>query len=141
MGWVCEAHDCQVNGTSVAPPDCDGTDVFVVGAGAIAVLCAASVATDHSLTVHDATCRPLLCATESDCPEWPDRRYGCDGGFCTTAGLALDVLDIEAVCLRTAVRGDTCAAIDADPAVQMAMTTAASACASGPCSLPASCRP
>lgn len=115
--------------------------MFVVGAGAIAVLCAASVATDHTFTLHEATCRPLLCATEADCPEWPDRHYGCDGGFCTTSELALDRLDIEATCLRRAARLDTCAAIDADPAVTSAMASAASACASGPCAIPASCRP
>jgi hypothetical protein len=141
VGWLCEGHDCQVNGVSVEPPDCDGDDIFVVGAGAIAVLCASSVAMDHTLTLHEATCRPLLCATETDCPQWPDRRYGCDSGFCTTADLALDMLDIEAVCLRTAARGATCADIDADPSVQMAMSMASAACASGPCTIPAACRP
>lgn len=141
VGWMCEGHDCQVNGVSIEPPDCDGEDIFVVGAGALAVLCAASVATDHTLTLHETTCRPLLCATPDDCPQWPDRRYGCDAGFCTTADLALDALDIEATCLRLAARGATCADIDADPVVQRAVQTATDACASGPCAIPAECRP
>ena len=141
VSWTCQVHDCQVTGTSVEPPDCDGDDVFVVGAGAIAVLCAASVAADHSLTLHEATCRPLICASEADCPQWPDRRYGCDGGFCTTSELALDALEVEAVCLRNARRGPTCAAIAADPTVIAAASTAASACATGGCTLPAECRP
>lgn len=139
--WMCAGHDCQVTGSSAPPPDCDGDDIFVVGAGAIAVLCGASVAADHSLSVHDATCRPLLCATADDCPQWPDRRYGCDGGFCTTADLALDALDVEASCLHLAPRADTCAAVDADPVVIAAMSTASSACAAGPCTIPAACRP
>jgi hypothetical protein len=139
--WMCEGHECQVTGTSDAPPDCDGDDIFVVGAGAIAILCAASVATDHSLTLHEATCRPLICATEGDCPQWPDRMYGCDGGFCTTASLALDAIDVEATCLRLAPRQDTCAATDADPAVVMATSTAMAACTTSGCTIPESCRP
>jgi hypothetical protein len=140
--WTCEAHECQVTGTSAPPPDCDGDDIFVIGAGAIAVLCGASVATDnHMLSVHDATCRPVICAQASDCPQWPDRMYGCDGGFCTTSDLALDVLDIEATCLRLAPRQDTCAATDTDPRVVSAMTTATSACTTSGCTLPSSCRP
>jgi len=139
--WTCEGHDCSVTGTSQAPPDCAGDDIFVVGAGAIAILCGASVGADHALSLHEASCRPLLCATESDCPQWPDRHYGCDGGFCTTSTQTLDMLDIESVCLRLAPRGDTCDAIDADPAVAMARATATSACTTTGCTIPASCRP
>jgi len=129
--WMCEGHDCQVTGTSTPPPDCDGDDVFVIGAGALAVLCGASVATDtHVLSVQ-----------ASDCPQWADRMYGCDGGFCTTSDLALDVLDVEATCLRLAPRQDTCAATDTDPMVVMAMTTATNACTSSGCALPSTCRP
>lgn len=138
--WTCEAHDCQVTGSSIAPPDCDGDDIWVVGAGALGVLCSASIGSDHMLTLREATCRPLICASESDCPEWPDRHYGCDSGFCTTADLALDALDIEATCLRTLNRADTCAEIDADPVVASAMSTATTVCMTG-CAIPASCRP
>jgi len=139
--WMCEAGMCQVSGASVAPPVCGDNDIFVVGAGAIAVLCGASVAMDHSFTIDDANCRPLICASSDDCPQWPDRRYGCDGGFCTTSALALDRIDIVATCLRTVPRDATCAAADADPMVVAARANATAACSSSGCTIPASCRP
>lgn len=133
--------ECQVTASSEPPPECEGDDIFVVGAGALAILCGASIDATHTLVLREASCRPLVCNVAADCPHWPDRDYGCDGGICTTSEVPLDALDLEALCLLHAARGATCEAMDADPAVAMALAQAQAACNATGCAIPEACRP
>ncbi|MFO0681908.1 MAG: hypothetical protein U0234_07655 [Sandaracinus sp.] len=139
--WSCMTGECQVTASSEPPPECEGDDIFVVGAGALAILCGASIDATHTLVLREASCRPLVCNVAADCPHWPDRDYGCDGGICTTSEVALDALDIEALCLLHAARAATCEATDADPAVAMALAQAQAACTATGCAIPEACRP
>lgn len=144
VDWECRGGDCDAvprRGTT-EPPACggEGDERWVVGAGAVAILCAASdVASD--LVVHEATCRPLACHDELDCPQWEDLVYGCDGGVCTTAALALDPLDVRAVCLRNVPRLATCDAQASDETTRARDALALEACPSAAaCTIPDACR-
>jgi hypothetical protein len=142
--WDCSGRDCQVTGSSAAPPDCGGPEVWVVAAGAVALLCGATVTPDHSLMVHEESCRPIMCGSSDDCPQWNDRPYGCDGHVCTTPAtnnIQLDVLDVQSSCLLTAPRGATCAEAQMDPVLASAHAMAVAACAPGVCTIPDACRP
>ncbi|UJR79520.1 hypothetical protein [Sandaracinus amylolyticus] len=142
VGWTCEHGDCEVEPrtATVDPPACGERDQWVVGAGAIAILCAATESDGGELTVHEATCRPLACDDELDCPQWEDLVYGCDGGVCTTDRFDLDVLDVRAACLRGVPRAPTCALQDEDPATIDRSALATNACpGEGPCELPEAC--
>ncbi len=141
--WECSAGECQVTGTSDPPPACTALpdiDLFVLGAGSFALLCGASVV-GHALVLHDESCRPIRCANETDCPQWDDRRYGCDAGLCTTTTRALDLLDVTAACLADVDRPATCVAAGMDAATQDGLLLAASACTAEGCTLPEACRP
>lgn len=141
--WACSGRTCEVTGSSVPPPTCTALpdiDLFVLGAGAIAMLCGASVV-GRTFELHEESCRPIVCADEGDCPQWDDRRYGCDAGTCTTTTRAPDMLDVTTACLATVDRPPTCVATGADPATQAALTNADGACSGSACTIPEVCRP
>lgn len=142
VGWTCERGACEVEPRSATadPPMCGERDQWVVGAGAIAILCAATEDDEGELTVRESTCRPLACEDELDCPQWEDLVYGCDGGVCTTDRLPLDGLDVRAACLRHLPRAATCDENDADPDNLARTALAARACPDArTCAVPEEC--
>jgi hypothetical protein len=141
--WRCSDGTCEVTATSDPPPACTALpdlDLFVLGAGSFALLCGASVV-DHTLVLHDDLCRPILCADESGCPQWDDRRYACDGGVCRTTGRAPDLLDVLAACLAHVERPLTCAAAQTDAPTLAALALARDACDATTCIIPEACAP
>ncbi len=143
IGWTCDYGGCttvQEAYSPPVPPDCgDGTE-HLVGAGAIANLCDVTPTADGDL-VHERTCRPLACADELDCPQWEERAYACLSGICQAQdGLALDRVDLSALCLYDLPRPTSCAEADADPEVTRRIALVDAACSSGTCaSVPAGC--
>ncbi|MDQ3035644.1 MAG: hypothetical protein M3Y87_24775 [Myxococcota bacterium] len=144
VGWECDGGECEVSLRRVTadPPVCAADDRWVVGAGAVAILCAASEE-GGELAVHESTCRPIACDDELDCPQWDDLSYGCDVGICTTSFFDLDPLDVRAACLRLVPRRETCEAQDADADTIARTAIAAAACPDGApgCAIPEECRP
>lgn len=142
VGWTCERGACEVEprGATLDPPACGERDQWVVGAGAIAILCAATEDDAGELSVRESTCRPLACDDELDCPQWEDLVYGCDAGVCTTDRLALDALDVRAACLRHLPRAASCDENDADPDNVARTALAARACPDArTCAIPEEC--
>lgn len=144
VGWSCDDGPCDVvpRLSTLDPPVCGERDRWVVGAGALAILCAASEE-GGELLVHESTCRPLACADELDCPQWDELHYGCDAGICTTGSFGLDALDVRAACLQGVPRLASCEAQDADPATIERTALVASTCSAGTtrCEIPEACRP
>lgn len=133
--WECSRGDCEITRASEIVPSCGERAWYVVGAGALAVLCV-----DVGGEVDPATCRPIVCDSDLDCPQWEARGYGCDGGFCSTSALGLDHLDVVATCLATTPREPSCALTDAATA---RIAIAEAACAEGAigCTIPEACLP
>ena len=142
VGWTCERGACEVEPRSatIDPPACGEPDQWVVGAGAVAILCAAPQDDAGELAVVESTCRPLACDDELDCPQWEDLVYGCDSGVCTTDRLSLDALDVRAACLRHVPRAATCDENDGDPDNVARTALAARACPDArTCAIPEEC--
>lgn len=144
VGWECDGGECEASLRRITedPPSCGEGDRWVVGAGAVAILCAASE-DGGELAVHESTCRPIACDDELDCPQWDDLSYGCDVGICTTPSFDLDGLDVRAACLRLVPRRATCDAqdTDADTITQTAIAAAACPEDAPGCAIPEACRP
>ena len=141
--WACSGGTCEVTGSSVPPPACTALpsiDLFVLGAGSLALLCGASVV-DRTLVLHDATCRPIRCRDRAECPQWDDRAYTCEAGTCATSTRAPDLLDVTAACLARVDRPATCAAIATDAATQDALAQIEGACTETECEIPEACLP
>src|SRR5690606_29675778 len=84
-GWSCAGGSCTTirESFSAPVPDCPGDDTeLLVGAGALALLCAVSLDADGGDVLHPLTCRPLVCADGLDCPQWAGREYTCVEGVC-----------------------------------------------------------
>ena len=141
--WSCSRGNCEATATSVPPPVCAALpdiDLFVLGEGALAVVCGASVVSG-ALVLHEATCRPVRCVGAADCPQWDDRLYSCVLGWCATDSRAPDLLDVTAACLANVDRPATCAALSTDPETQAALMTALAACTAASCAIPETCAP
>lgn len=131
IGWDCGYGHCstvQDSYAPVVPSGCGDETEHLVGAGALALLCAVSRAPDGSDVVHERTCRPIACADELDCPQWEERLYGCVESICQTEGLTLDRVDVTALCLFDVPRHASCEAIDADPRVAERMALVDEVC-------------
>lgn len=132
IAWECGYGGCVTVQDGYAPPvpsGCGEDTEHLVGAGALAVLCAVSRAPEGGDLVHERTCRPIACADELDCPQWEERLYGCVESICQSdAGLALDRLDVTALCLFDVPRHASCEAIDADAEVARRMALVDEAC-------------
>ncbi|HEY8432943.1 MAG TPA: hypothetical protein VIL20_31440 [Sandaracinaceae bacterium] len=143
IGWSCGWDGCttvQHGGAPVVPSGCGDDTEHLVGAGALAILCAVSRGAGGRDVVHERTCRPIACADELDCPQWEDRRYLCVASICQNEDLALDRLDVTALCLYDVPRHESCGAIDADPEVARRMALVEEACDGARCHrVPAEC--
>ena len=122
-GWGCASGGCSTirETFSRLPPECgDGDAELLVGAGALALLCAVSIDAEGEDVVHPLTCRPLVCADGLDCPQWAGRNYVCIQGLCqvdATAGWHLDRVDLIALCLHDLPRHASCDEAETDPVV------------------------
>lgn len=146
MGWSCERGACTTERRSYSPlpPACEGEDTeLLVGAGAIAILCAVSRGPDGEDVVHETTCRPLVCADDLDCPQWNEREYACIEEVCQVreaAGWVLDRLDMTALCLWDVPRHADCATAQSDPRVLERLARVEEACDATRCtSAPEGC--
>lgn len=132
IGWECGYGACttvQGGYSPVVPSGCGEDTEHLVGAGALAILCAVSRAPDGTDLVHERTCRPIACADELDCPQWEERAYACVSSLCQAErGLPLDRLDLTALCLFDVPRHESCEAIDGDAEVAHRMALVDGAC-------------
>ncbi len=129
IGWECVYGSCAPVRDGYGPPvpsGCGEDTEYLVGAGALAILCAVSNE-DGADVVHEGTCRPLACADELDCPQWQERTYACVSSLCQTE-LVFDRLDVIALCLSDVPRHESCEAADADPLVAARMALVDGAC-------------
>lgn len=133
LGWECDNGSCRPvqNEYSPLPPECGDDAELLVGAGGLAILCAVGRADDGADVIHEATCRPLVCIDELDCPQWSSRTYSCIDGICqveAAEGWRLDRVDLAALCLAAIPRHDTCAAAAEDPEVMERLSWVDAAC-------------
>lgn len=141
LGWSCDVGHCAPVHESFSPPvpsDCGEDTELLVGAGGLAILCAVSRGADGSDVIHERTCRPLACRDELDCPQWGARSYVCAAGVCQSE-LALDRVDVTALCLFDVPRHASCAEADADPEVARRMAWVEEACEGGCTHVPSGC--
>jgi hypothetical protein len=138
-GWGCVRGACSTvrESYSPPPPDCEGADTeLLVGAGAIAILCAVSVGPSGEDVVHETTCRPLVCEIDAQCPQWTAREYACIEEVCqvrNAGGWELDRVDMTALCLWDVPRHQSCATSRSDPAVVDRLALVDEACPGGTC--------
>ena len=141
LGWSCDTGSCNAVHHSFSPEiptGCGDDTELLVGAGGIAILCAVSRDAEGADVVHERTCRPLACYDELDCPQWDARAYACVEGICQSE-LALDRVDLAALCLFDVPRHASCAEADADALVDQRMALVDEACADGCTNVPAGC--
>jgi hypothetical protein len=142
IGWDCSRGSCTTvrDATSASVPSmCGAATDLLVGAGALAILCAVSVGPDGADVVHERTCRPIACADELDCPQWEERAYTCLASICQYEALALDRVDVSALCLYDVPRHESCAAAEEDALADERMAAVDAACADGTCTIPEGC--
>lgn len=132
LGWSCDFGRCvtvQESFSPAVPTDCGERTEHLVGAGALALLCAVSQSARGEDIVHERTCRPLACFDELDCPQWQERGYACIEGICqSTDGTPLDRLDMTALCLFDVPRHASCVAAEDDAEVDRRMVLVDGAC-------------
>lgn len=145
-GWDCVSGSCNAVRTSFSAPvpDCEGADTeLLVGAGALAILCAVSRDAEGADVVHVETCRPLACGGALDCPQYGARSYACIQSICQVedeTGFGLDPIDVSALCLFDVPRHASCDAARADALVSERLAAAQSACEGAACTrIPAGC--
>lgn len=135
LGWECDYGACTTVRESFSPPvptGCGEDTELLVGAGALAILCAVSRAPDGSDLVHERTCRPLACRDELDCPQWSARTYACVADICQTDGV-FDRVDVTALCLFDVERHASCGDAEDDPLVGARMALVDAACPGDRC--------
>jgi hypothetical protein len=140
VGWECVAGSCSPSIQSWSPqvPSMCGEETeLLVGAGALAILCAVSVEGGRDV-VHERTCRPIACADELDCPQWEAREYRCDNELCQTF-IGMDRIDIASLCLWDLPRHASCSEADEDPEVDRRIALVDAACAGEECTIPEGC--
>ncbi len=140
MGWECERGHCTTVRESFSPlppTECGEDAELLVGAGKLAILCVVSAGD----IVHERTCRPLACLDELDCPQWEERTYTCASGICETDDpVALDRIDVAALCLSEVPRHTSCADAENDPRVDERIALRDSVCDETRCeSVPSEC--
>jgi len=136
LGWTCDRGSCTteiIAGSPGVPSMCGEDTELLVGAGALAILCAVSVDAGGSDVVHERTCRPLACADDLDCPQWEARGYGCLNDVCQIAGRRLDRIDLAALCLWDLPRHTSCTRADADTEIDRRLALRDGVCSGDDC--------
>jgi hypothetical protein len=137
LGWTCDYGSCTTVRESFSPPvptGCGERTELLVGAGALAIVCAVS-AGELGDIVHERTCRPLACSDALDCPQWEERLYACVEDLCQAEeGLLLDRTDVVALCLWDVPRHASCAEAEDDPEVDRRIALVDASCDGTRCS-------
>ncbi|MBZ0121427.1 MAG: hypothetical protein K8H88_30810 [Sandaracinaceae bacterium] len=138
LGWDCDRGTCAAVERSYSPtvPACGPGAEYVVGNGALAILCVLTRAAGGGDLVHQETCRPLVCRDGLDCPQYEGRSYYCVEGLCQSSQVDLDALDAVALCLWDVERLESCDSQLADPRTLERIALAQAACPEGRCALP-----
>lgn len=141
IGWECERGSCSpvlASWSAQVPAMCGERTELLVGAGALAILCAVSVDAEGRDVVHERTCRPIACADELDCPQWEGREYACENELCQTP-LVMDRIDVASLCLWDIERHASCPEAEEDAEVDRRMEAVDAACDAGGCTIPDGC--